>query len=43
MVSEREGREVHIEMTYNKTGRDYNESFVDLESLLNMEITIDEE
>ena len=43
MVSEREGRQVHIELTYNKTGRDYNESFVDLESLLNMELTIEEE
>lgn len=43
IVSEREGREVHIELTYNKTGRDYNESFVDLESLLNMELTIEEE
>ena len=43
MASEREGREIHIQLTYNKTGRDYNESYVDLESLINMDITVEEE
>lgn len=42
-VSEREGREVHLEVTYNNTGRDYNESFVDLEELIKMKVTIEEE
>jgi len=43
IVSEREGREVHIELTFNKTGREYAESYVDLESLINMDIIVEEE
>lgn len=43
IIEERLGKEVQIEVAYNDTGRPYEESFVDLEKVINMELTIEED
>ncbi|MCR4956917.1 MAG: DNA polymerase III subunit gamma/tau [Lachnospiraceae bacterium] len=43
LISERCGKQVEIEVTFNDTNRPYEDSYVDLEKLVNMEITIEDE
>lgn len=43
LISQRVGKQVDVEIAYNDTNRPYEESFVDLEKLIHMEVTIEEE
>lgn len=42
LISQRIGKQVDVEIAYNDTNRPYEESFVDLEKLIHMEVTIEE-
>lgn len=43
LIAQRVGKDMDIEIAFNDTNRPYEESFVDLEKLINMEVTIEEE
>ncbi len=42
-ISERTGKNVPVEFAYNDTGRPYEESYVDLEKLIHMDITVEDD
>ena len=43
LIAERSGKDTEVEIAYNDTNRPYEESFVDLEKIINMELTIEED
>lgn len=43
IIADRFGKQIEIDVAFNDTNRPYEESFVDLEKLVNMELTIEEE
>ncbi len=43
LIAQRVGKAMEVEIAYNDTERPYEETFVDLEKVINMELTIEEE
>lgn len=43
IIAERIGKQIEIDIAFNDTNRPYEESYADLEKLVNMELTIEEE
>ena len=43
IIAEKTGKEIEIKIQRNENGRPFEESFVDLGKIINMEITIEDE